>query len=223
MTKNNKKTNIIVAIIAFVLLVAFSGYFIKANNERKAREELESIADSKEWAYERYIDSINSIENVSAVTKDLKIIRLSWDALEELENNEDYKKTDKGNEHLDKLKKEAIENMNNSFASVMSDNPLYEDYTEAELFADEKYITEENMTLYHEVEAVFDKYISEKSKELRNKLGEVKTGYSESEVEFLLGSPNNISKSTDAEFWTYDDMVLTMKNWYVFEITYSHE
>ena len=221
MRKNNTKSKIIVAIITFVLLVAFSGYFIKVNKENKAKEKLESIAESKEWAYERYIDAINNMEKTGAVTKNLKTIRLSWDALDELENNEDYKKTDKGNEHLDKLKKEAIENMNNSFASVMSDNPLYEDYIEAELFADEKYITKENMTLYHEVEAVFDKYVSEKSKELRDKLGEVKTGYSESEVEFLLGSPNNISKSTDAEFWTYEDMVLTMKNGYVYDITHS--
>lgn len=223
MQKNNKRTNIIVAIITFILLLAFSGYFIKVNKENKAKEEMESVVESKEWAYESYIDSINNMEKTSAVTKNLKIIRLSWDALDELENNEDYKKTDKGNEHLDKLKKEAIENMNNSFASVMAGNVLYKDYIEAELFADEKYITEENMKLYHEVEDVFDNYVSAKSKELRDKLGEVKTGYSVSEVEFLLGSPNNISKSTDAEFWTYDDMVLTMKNGYVFEITYSHE
>lgn len=216
-------TKIIVAIITLILLVAFSGFFIKANSERKAREELEALVESKEWAYERYIDSINNMEKTSAVAKDLKIIRLSWNALDEIENNEEYKKTSKGNEHLKKLREEATENLNNSFESVLAGNVLYEDYIEAELFADEKYISEENMALYHEVEEVFDNYISAKSKELRDKLGEVKTGYSESEVEFLLGSPNNTSRSTDAEFWTYNDMVLTMKNGYVYDITYSFE
>ncbi|KMY31548.1 hypothetical protein ACZ11_04820 [Lysinibacillus xylanilyticus] len=222
MTKNNTKSKIIVAIITLVLLVAFSGYFIKIYKEKEAREELEALVESKEWAYESYIDSINNMEKTSAVAKNLKIIRLSWDALDEIENNEEYKKTNKGNEHLDKLKKEAIENMNNSFASVMKGNVLYKDYTEAELFADEKYITKENMALYHEAEDVFDRYISAKSKELKESLGEVKTGHSEDEVKLILGSPNNIFNSDEAEFWTYDDMVLTMKDGYVFDITNSN-
>jgi len=33
----------------------------------------------------------------------------------------------------------------------------------------------------------------------------------------------SITKSDEAEFWTYDGVVLTMKNGYVFDITYSLE
>jgi len=52
---------------------------------------------------------------------------------------------------------------------------------------------------------------------------QAQTGQSEREVRSILGSPDRTHSNDVAEFWVYDDLVLTMKNGYVFDVTRSPE
>lgn len=222
MEKNNKKTNIIVATITFVIIISFAGYFIKTSSDRETREELESVVRNKETAYNDYIEEIKDIVNSEKKSDRAELARISGEVLYEIDD-EYYQKTKKGDEHLDKLKVEATKNLNEALSALLSNNIVPDKIFELiSSFANNpKYVNDENIALYNRVEE--DYYKNKRQMEREAIMSKSPIGLSESEVKLIAGYPDDIFKSTEAEFWTYGDVVLTMKNGYVYDITSSLE
>lgn len=225
MRKNSTKSNMVIAIITFVLIVAFAGYFIKSSIDREAREKLESVALSKERSYNDYIKSIEKIVNSKKQSDQVEVAKISKEALYKIvEYDEYYKETKDGNEYLEKLEKEATKNINSSLNFLLSNNISKNNYEEIRIFADNpNYVSKENIALFESVKEEVNKSIAQDKQAQRESLGTLKTGLTESEVELLLGSPLSVTKNDEAEFWTYESVVLTMKKGYVFDIVYSNE
>lgn len=225
MQKNNKRTNIIVTVITFALIVSFAGYFMITNSKKEENDNIVAVASMKEDAYNEYIESIKDILESKKSTDQVKVAKLSDEALYEVFANEKiYKETNKGNEYLDKLNEEATKNLNNSLNFLLSNGISKQNYEEIRIFADNPiHVSKKNIALFEREKEKVDKFLAQERQEKREELGAVQTGYSESEVKLILGSPMSITKSNEAEFWTYDGVILTMKNGYVFDITYSLE
>ncbi|MFJ8460908.1 hypothetical protein ACIQ57_17455 [Lysinibacillus xylanilyticus] len=225
MEKDNTKRNNIVAIVTFVLIVAFGIYFVKAGEERHERESVEAIASAKEDAYNKYIEEIKDIVDSTYKSDQVKVAEISIEALYSVSENEDtYKKNKDGNEYLDKLTEEATKNLNESLHFLLTGFLEREHYEAIRIFADNPiHVSKENIALFEKKKENIDNADAEERQAKREELGAVQTGYSESEVKLILGSPQNVTKNNEAEFWTYGDVVLTMKNGYVYDITSSLE
>ncbi|MFJ7731541.1 hypothetical protein ACIQXF_06550 [Lysinibacillus sp. NPDC097231] len=186
---------------------------------------MEAVENSKKTEYEKYIKSIKDIADSKEKSDQVKVATTSNDALYEIVRfKEYYQETKNGDDYLEKLKEEAIKNLNSSLNFLFSNGISKEHFEEVRYFAyDDEYVNNENIALYEKEKEKLDNFASQERQEQREALGEVQTGYSEREVKVVLGSPTKVTKSNEAEFWTYDDVVLTMKNGYVYDIVYSNE
>lgn len=196
-----------------------------ASAKKDERENIEVVASMKEDAYNDYIESIKGIVDSKKDSEQVEVAKLSDEALLKVfKNDKIYKETKEGDEHLDKLIDEATKNLNSSLHFLLSKSISKKNYEEIRLFADSPiYVSKENIALFKKETEKMDKYLAKEREEQRKATVKVKTGDSKKDVETLLGSPIKVTKNNEAEFWTYDGAVLTMKNGYVFDITYSLE
>ena len=228
MTKNSstsKKKNILVALVSLVVLVSFVAYLVKVNAEGELRQKQESSAFHKKNNYDKYIESIEKLVDSSSKENNIELATLSIEALYKLRDDDGfYYITEENSEYLDMLTEEATKNLNDALKDLLSGSMSDEQYRKVRAFAsDENYVTAENIALLSDRRDNYYENIREKENQQKQELGAVQTGYSKSEVRTILGSPDHVMKSNESEFWTYNDMVITMKNDYVYDIVYSLE
>ncbi|KOP78145.1 hypothetical protein AMS59_13675 [Lysinibacillus sp. FJAT-14745] len=203
---------------------------------------LEGLTDSED----NLIDNAIEVIDVSNSALHSKIGALSRDGFA-LEDG--LKVSEKGNEYLEKLEQIALENLNKYLTDILNDDNSVELYREIDYKIYDDFLNEENKLLVEEVKEELeilekkeqeenDKRKAEREAEYEAEHGiswnearvqaektlksRVQTGMSKSEVTTMIGTPKDKFKSSEAEFWNYGDMVLTMKNGYVFDITYSY-
>ncbi|MFJ7982333.1 hypothetical protein ACIQ1D_18905 [Lysinibacillus xylanilyticus] len=227
MTKTKDRgNNNVVALVICVSIIVCGILYVMWGDARNEKSRLESIASSKEDLYNEYIEETKNIINSKTKADQVEVAKISDEALSEIEDLAKYKQVEKGNEYLDKLKVEATKNLNNALHLLLTASSLDRNhYEEIWVFAeDETYVNKENIALFS---AKREKYEHEKrlveSRKREELMSKSLVGLSESEVKLVAGSPDNTLKSTGAEFWTYGDVVLTMKNGYVYDIVYSNE
>jgi len=240
--KVDKKKFIMIAIgvlCIFVLIV------IVTRPDEDERKRIKWAVESKESIYSIYKDNTKDIINSSKVEDNVSIADSSRVAISmanrSLDENHKDQITKKGNGKLNEVLEEATKTLNNSILIVLNNENLsYEDYKTIKRGIEDEivsnYVSDENKKLY---ESIKDKYYykeitdsleeSRKDQDYQNNQtrnilqSNLQTGMSESEVKKLAGLPNDTYKNDEAYFWVYDGVVLTMKNGYVYDITYELE
>lgn len=243
MSKNKALSIVGIGLLAFIVTLALISFITKWKEEKAEQERLESIAQEKESLYNEYIDSIEGLVNSERYEDAENLFDLSQSVLETMNVRrikELYQQTEKGDEFLEKLESVATENLNESINFLMkNDTELYK-YYYLELITkrEPNYVSEENMSLFQEYEKKHEEKEAKRKADYKARTGvsyeearanaesylrsQIQTGMSEGEVRRLAGSPKDRFKTSEAEFWNYGDLVLTMKNGYVFDITHSN-
>ncbi|WHP41551.1 hypothetical protein QIX46_00455 [Lysinibacillus boronitolerans] len=251
MTKKQIKTNIIVAVIILLIMLGVPTYLLVSNLNDKKQEEIERFVQPKELAFKEYKKSIEGILDSERKEDKVTIVIESTVVLEKMEEGlyDEYYNEEKEEYHLiakefdkrlDKLREEAKKNLNDSLSVILAyslETNNFDYYRELIGLDYWHYDSKKNDEIDKKVS---DKFLEENSKNIpvlseeekaissaQRKLAlqsVLQTGMSESEVRDAIGSPNDTHRNEEAEFWTYgDDVVLTMKNGYVYDITYSLE
>ncbi|MEQ6856001.1 hypothetical protein AAHH17_16090 [Lysinibacillus capsici] len=234
-----KLITIAIGIVCIIVLIV-----IVARPDEYDRERIKRAIKSKEQIYTLYKDNTKGIINSRTVEDNVIIADSSriaiWMANRSFDDDYDQI-TKKGNDKLNEVIEEATITLNNSIPIVLnSDNLSYEDYKTIKRGIEDEvvsnYVSDENKKLY---DSIKDKYYyreitdsleeSKENGEFENNQtksilqSNLQTGMSESEVKKLAGLPNDTYKNDEAYFWVYDGVVLTMKNGYVYDITYELE
>lgn len=230
-----KLITIAIGIVCIIVLIV-----IVARPDEYDRERIKRAIKSKEQIYTLYKDNTKGIINSSTVEDNVIIADSSriaiWMANRSFDDDYDQI-TKKGNDKLNEVIEEATITLNNSIPIVLnSDNLIYEDYKTIKRGIEDEvvseYINVENKKLYESIKGkYYYKEITEsledqeyQNNQTKNILqSNLQTGMSESEVKKLAGLPNDTYKNDEAYFWVYDGVVLTMKNGYVYDVTYELE
>lgn len=215
---------------------------IEQKEEQEAEQErlevLEKITKAKEVSYSNYIRGIENHIDSKEYSDVLRVAELSDYYLYRMdldENTEFYVQTEKGNEYLEKLKEATTENLNESISYLLSSSDADDSYNKIKYFdtLESEFVTVENLELLKEAEDRYNEReaIKEAEREANKEeiardraraesilKSRVQTGMSKSEVTGMIGLPKDKFKTEEAEFWVYGNMVLTMKNGFVFQI-----
>jgi len=220
--ENITKRNKIIVIGICILIMASTILFIESGKKRIEARNLEATASEKENTYNRYIEKMKDIADSNMKADQVEVAKISYEALNRIEDNEyRYKKIKKGDEFVEKLRAESTKNLNDALHFLLSDSLEKSHYEEIWVFANnETYVNKENIALFNERREEFEhaEYLA-KQEERESIMSKSPLGLSEGEIKLVAGNPDRIVKSAEAEFWTYGDVVLTMKNGYVYEIT----
>lgn len=249
--RNKQITNIVVAVITLSIMLGVPAYLLISNAVEKKRVEIDEFVQPKELAFKEYKKSIEGILDSERKEDKVTIVIESTVVLEKMEEGlydeyyneekEEYRPiTKEFDKRLDKLREEAKKNLNDSLSVILAyslETNDFDYYRELIVLDYWHYDSKKNDEIDKKVS---DKFLEENSKNIpvlseeekaiasaQRKLAlqsVLQTGMSESEVRAVIGSPFKTYRNEEAEFWTYsDDVVLTMKNGYVYNITYSLE
>lgn len=243
MIELNKK-KITINLVIYIAVFAIIGTVFLVSTIASKNNVKESIASNKEYMYERYLESLENSDNMSTVEANMSIANISKEAIENVDfqlQDEYYQKERNGNKYLEKLRQEAVKELNNALNILLSDEQLEVGiYDLSDIIVDTpEYVSKENMALYvaldkrekvryaqaekeREEERKDEPKGSSKSEDGQIDFGaeySLTSGLSEREVISIMGrKARDITKTPEAEFWTYNEVVLTMKNGFVYDV-----
>ncbi|REB10034.1 hypothetical protein DVB69_04300 [Sporosarcina sp. BI001-red] len=223
----------------FIIISVFAGvswlfYYQDEVDNKK------TLANQKKSFYDEQMKLLKEVSNDNKSEESLEVAMISYDIIKEIERDDSYyQRYEDGNEYLEKLEVETTKRLNDSLEYLLGKEYDAEVYGELMDFYREipDYISKENSVLLAQAEKIADEElqteiakIEEENKDKKKYTHEnrkralqsiFQTGMSVSEVKSAIGPPTKKYRSDEAEFWNYEDaVILTIKNGFVYDITY---